>query len=183
MIFRTNYIFSPNRKYVLAMEKHYIRKTTFAHALFQTIIQYILKSINILKPMVPTRNTYCNIKIIQFCQILYCYVHITHKMNKDCYPKHRLPLTTLTDIEIVFCERGGRCTVLCNWHEIQTSKGKMAAVCNREPVNLVSTSKCIFKHAVLRKVMILVWRMVGKERINNFQRQSPLWPSSSVAWP
>jgi len=25
--------------------------------------------------------------------------------------------------------------------------------------------------------------MVGKERINNFQRQSPLWPSSSVAWP
>jgi hypothetical protein len=46
------------------MEKHYIRKSTFAHALFQTIIQYTLKSINILKPTVPTRNTYSNITMI-----------------------------------------------------------------------------------------------------------------------
>ena len=58
------HFFSPNHKYVLAMEKHYIRKSTFFHAPFQTIIQYILKSINILKPTVPTRNTYCNVKMI-----------------------------------------------------------------------------------------------------------------------
>jgi hypothetical protein len=71
------------------MEKHYIRKPTFAHALFQKIIQYILNNINILKPRGPTRNTYCNIKMIQFCQIPHCHVHMTHKMNKDCYPKQR----------------------------------------------------------------------------------------------